>query len=188
MQPSECGNVPQTRRIVLTGGAVVMRTKNHSKTLALVALLTWSGCVLIPRVPPPPTPPSAEPLSVVKVDAAQEWTDSGLVVRKGERLIFWATGQIQPSAKPNRILGPDGDGGLYYRVGKGGLVGRIGNGRPFTVGARTHLFRRGGKSSHLPFAPPPIEMKQDGTLRLGLKDWRVGSYQGAFSVSIWSAP
>ena len=164
-----------------------MRTSHHSQALALVALLTWSGCIPLPRVPPPPTPPSAQPLAVVKVDAGQEWADSGLVVHKGERLIFWATGQIQLSAKPGRIIGPDGDSGLYYRVGKGGLVGRIGEERPFTVGARTHLFRRGGKSSHLPFAPPPMEMKHDGTLRLGLKGWRVGSYQGAFSVSIWSA-
>ena len=163
-----------------------MCTGSHPKVLALVALLTWSAC--LPRIPPPPTPPSAEPLAVVEVDATQEWTDSRIVVRKGERLIFWATGQIQLSSKPNRILGPDGDGGLYYRVGKGGLIARIGNERPFTIGARTHLFRRAGKGSYLPFAPPPIEMKRDGTLRLGFKDWKVGSYQGAFSVSIWPAP
>ena len=163
-----------------------MRTKMWPKTLALIGLLTWSGC--IPRVPPPPTPPSVKPLAVVTVDAAQEWTDSGIAVRKGDRLIFWATGQIQPRSKPNTTLGPDGDGGLYYRVGKGGLLGRIGTERPFTIGARTHLFRRGGKGSHLPFAPPPIEMKRDGTLRLGFKGWSGGSYQGAFSVSIWPAP
>lgn len=102
-----------------------MRTNVHSQILALVALLTWWGCIPIPRVPPPPTPPSAQPLAVVTVDAAQEWTDSGLVVHKGERLIFWATGQIQLSAKPDRIIGPDGDGVLYYRVGKGAWSGGL---------------------------------------------------------------
>lgn len=102
--------------------------------------------------------------------------------------MFWATGEIALSASPQEVLGPDGKNGMYYSVGKGGLIGMIDDQKPFTIGARTHLFRRGGKGSHLPFTPPPIEMKRAGVLKLGFKNWKPGLYSGAFLVEIWQAP
>ena len=152
-------------------------------------LLTSAGCLLPPvRIPPPPSRPATQPLASVRVDANEPWTDAGVIVERGERLVFWATGEIALSASPQEVLGPDGKNGMYYSVGKGGLIGMIDDQKPFTIGARTHLFRRGGKGSHLPFTPPPIEMKRAGVLKLGFKNWKPGLYSGAFLVEIWQAP
>lgn len=139
------------------------------------------------RIPLPPSPPARPALAEVAVDVGRAWTDSGVAVRKGDRLVFWATGDVKVRSRPEQTTGPDGMGAWAHRVGKGGLVGRVGEGKPFDIGARTHLIWRGAGRAQRLVAPPPIEMKRDGVLRLGIRDWRPGRYDGTFLVSIWQA-
>ncbi len=139
------------------------------------------------RIPLAPSPPARAPLAEVTVDVGRAWTDSGVVVRKGDRLEFWATGEIQARSGSAQTTRPDGIGAWAHQVGKGGLVGRIGEGKPFDIGARTHLIWKGAPRSHRLVAPPPIEMKRDGVLRLEVRDWQPGRYEGTFLVSIWKA-
>ncbi len=162
------------------------RTRRAFRT-SLAAIAVVLGVACAQRIPPSPTPPTSPALAQVTVEGGREWTDAGVIVRKGERLVFWATGEIRSASRPEP-WGPDGIEPSAYRVGKGGLVGRIGDGKPFDIGARTHLIWKGVYRSHRLVTPPPLEMKADGPLRLGVRNWKAGRYDGAYSVSIWGAP
>ncbi|MEQ1912995.1 MAG: hypothetical protein ABMA15_29535, partial [Vicinamibacterales bacterium] len=83
----------------------------------------------------------------VRVDAQQQWVDTGLTVRQGDRVTFQASGQIQVApgeastpdgiglsaapARPNRRGSPGSAEYPAPAVAVGGLLGRIGNGSPF---------------------------------------------------------
>lgn len=153
------------------------------RAFAVAALAVGSACAV--RVPPAPVAPARPALAEVTVDVGREWTDTGVVVQKGDRLVFWATGKVQALLRPEEPAGPDGTRPSAFGVGKGGLVGRIGDAKPFDIGARTHLiWKRAGRSSRL-VTPPPLEMKRDGVLHLGVRGWKPGLYDGTFLVSIW---
>ncbi len=162
------------------------RRSGARTAFAAVLVLVTGACAI--RTPPPPTRPSAPSLADAVVDLEREWTDTGVVVRKGDRLVFWATGEIRDLRRPDRIAGPDGINPSTFRVGRGGLMGRVGDGKPFDVGARTHLIWKGAFRSYRLVTPPPIEISVGGPLRLGVRDWRPGRYTGTFAVSIWRAP
>ena len=71
----------------------------------------------------------------VHVEATHPWVDSGLTVRKGDRLSFTADGTIQWGTKPDQVAGPEGHGAKPGKVGAGGLIGRVGySGKPFPIG------------------------------------------------------
>jgi len=163
------------------------RRARRAVRMSLAAIAVVLGVACAQRIPPSPTPPASPALAQVTVEVGREWTDAGLIVRKGERLVFWATGETRSASRPEPS-GPDGIDPSAYRVGKGGLVGRIGDGKPFDIGARTHLIWKGAYRSHRLVTPPPIEMKGDGPLRLGVRDWKPGRFEGTFMVSIWRAP
>lgn len=156
------------------------------RTLGIVASVLGMGCAV--RIPPAPTPPPNPPVAELVVDAERGWTDSGVVVRRGDRLVFWATGEVVVSSKRNHRVGPDGHNAYGQSVGRGGLVGRVGDGKPFDIGARTHLIWQGVSRAQRLVTPPPIEMKGDGALFLGVRDWTAGGYAGTFVVSIWRVP
>lgn len=164
-----------------------LRIRGFALCLAGTVAASVFGAACALRVPPPPTPPETPPIADVTVDLETAWTDSSVVVRKGDRLVFWATGELRSSSR-SEPSGPDGIGPSVHRVGKGGLVGRIGDGKTFDIGARTHLIWKGARRSYRLVSPPPLEMKTDGPLRLGVRDWKPGRYHGSFSVSIWRAP
>src|ERR1700731_3923784 len=89
----------------------------------------------------------------VKVEATHPWVDSGLTVRKGERLSFSADGTIQWGTKPDQVAGPDGHGAKAGKLGAGGLIGRVGyTGKPFPIGSTRS----------------PIVMPKSGKLFLGV--------------------
>src|SRR5450631_2706911 len=56
------------------------------------------------------TLPDASGRTTVTVEAAHPWVESGLTVRKGERLSFEATGTIRWGSKPDQVAGPEGHG------------------------------------------------------------------------------
>ena len=111
----------------------------------------------------------ADPIATVTVDAKHPWVDSGLTVRKGERLSFRADGTIQWGSTSDKAAGPEGHGAKGDKIGPGGLIGRVGyNGKPFAIGnTRT-----------------PIVMPKDGKLFLGINDFIFGDNAGAFTVTI----
>ena len=110
----------------------------------------------------------------VRVDANVSWNNTGIVVRRGDRLSFSATGQINYAPGAENMAGPDGSEklrGAQFPVAAmpvGGLIGRVGNGAPFPIGSNAQ----------------PINMPANGTLMLGVNDDNYGDNSGFFSVVI----
>jgi hypothetical protein len=109
----------------------------------------------------------------VRVEANRPWTDTGLVVRAGERISFNTTGTVTFGA--NMQAGPDGNKDMppnrNYPVPSmsvGGLVGRVGNGRPFPIGSARS-----------------IDMPNDGRLFLGVNDDQLGDNSDGFDVQLY---
>lgn len=161
------------------------------KQLLLACSVLTSGCLhltLHHPAPAMPPPPDYAPLAVVRIEPTREWTETTVTVRKGERLIVQANGDIRWTT-PDRHTNPDGKGWSSFGVGAGGLVGRIDDSKAFDIGARTHLFPdQHARGPHIPFVPPPLRMKRDGRLSLGFKGWKSDKFDGAFTVTIWRQP
>jgi hypothetical protein len=113
------------------------------------------------------------------VSARQQWTSTGIIVRRGEMLTLRSTGQIRLSGNDDDIAAPSGaKSGRRAVAGApipdtlaGALIGRIGpNGRPFRVGDQTS-----------------IPMPGSGDLFLGVNDDYCGDNQGEFRVEITRA-
>jgi hypothetical protein len=114
----------------------------------------------------------------VTVPATQAWTDTGINVKKGDRLSFHTTGQVNIAPGGNEaVAGPDGAAtDIGSRAGypvaampAGGLVARVGNrGAAFPVGSNSQ----------------PITMPADGRLFLGVNDNNYSDNSGAFTVTI----
>ena len=141
----------------------------RNRTVAALSVTLWCA-VVAPRHSLSQVVSPARTASVtVTVDAKLPWVDSGLMVRKGERVSFDAGGTIQWGAKPGQVAGPEGHDAKAGKLGKGGLIGRVGyNGKPFPIGnART-----------------PIVMPKSGELFLGINDFIFGDNAGVFAVTI----
>lgn len=113
------------------------------------------------------------------VSSRQQWTPTGITVRRGEVITFNTTGQLQLSADANDIATSAGakSGRLpaanapMPRLLAGALLGRIGNSAPFAVGDQTS-----------------IPMPAAGQLFLGINDDSLTDNQGEFRVEITRAP
>jgi hypothetical protein len=109
------------------------------------------------------------------VTARQQWTPTGITVRRGEVLTFTTTGQIRLSPDTNDIASSAGAKAGRYptanapmpRILAGALIGRIGNGQPFPIGDQTSL-------------PMPAA----GQLFLGINDDELNDNDGEFRVEI----
>jgi hypothetical protein len=114
--------------------------------------------------------PEGTARTTVTVEATFPWVDSGLTVRKGERLSFEARGTIRWGKKPDQVAGPEGHGAKAGKLGVGGLIGRVGvTGKPFPIGTtRT-----------------PLTMPQSGKLFLGINDFIFKDNAGSFKVTIF---
>jgi hypothetical protein len=95
----------------------------------------------------------------VSVAANQPWTDTGMTVKKGDRVYFT----------------PDGSGTAGARAGlpvpampAGGLIARVDTGTPFPIGSNTQ----------------PIVMPVNGRLYLGVNDDQFGDNSGFFAVTV----
>jgi hypothetical protein len=109
----------------------------------------------------------------VRVDANVPWNQTGVVVRRGDRVAFRATGQVKFGQGPSQAAGPDGADlkNPAYPVPAmpvGGLVGKVGNSAAFPIGSNTQ----------------PITMPANGTLVLGVNDNEAGDNSGFFSVVV----
>jgi hypothetical protein len=115
-----------------------------------------------------------EAQATVRVEANRPWTDTGLVVQPGERIAFSVNGTV--TFGKDMTAGPDGNKDMpananypVRTMSVGGLVGRVGNGRPFAIGStRT-----------------PIEMPNGGRLMLGVNDDALEDNSNGFDVQIY---
>lgn len=109
--------------------------------------------------------------SGIRVDGNTQWVATGLAVVRGQRLAFNATGHI--NVAEGASAGPAGTDVLHGdypvdTVGAGGLIARVGNGKPFAVGSISQ----------------EIVMPATGQLRLGINDDHFPDNTGYFTVSI----
>jgi hypothetical protein len=110
----------------------------------------------------------------VQVNANQQWNDTGVDVRKGDRVAFRTTGAINFGPNQGQNAGPDGNAdarNAAYPVPvmpAGGLIGKVANSAPFPIGANSQ----------------PITMPADGRLMLCVNDNEIADNSGAFSVVV----
>jgi hypothetical protein len=110
----------------------------------------------------------------IAVPGNQQWTATGLTVRRGEVLTFQSTGEVRYTPNPNDVAQPAGSKAQQYVGGAplpknfaGALIARIGNGEPFAIGDQTS-----------------VPMPAAGQLFLGINDDNVSDNQGGFRVNI----
>jgi hypothetical protein len=137
---------------------------------------------LFPAQQPQPAPGGRQPqqtpagqagttLATVRVDATRQWTDTGIDVRQGDRLMFFASDEIR--IDPRIVSGPGGtnSAGSPDRPLKalpvGALIGRV-NPTTFPIGANQN----------------PILIPAIGRLMLGINDNKLNDNSGAFLVRI----
>src|SRR5262245_15282378 len=119
-------------------------------------------------------PPVGQAAGTVNVAGNQPWTPTNISVRRGQQIRLNASGSINVSTAANS--GPDGNpaasvASSRYPVASapvGALIGRIGNGRPFMIGA----------------PPDPISMTANGQLFLGINDDNFSDNTGNYSVTV----
>lgn len=110
----------------------------------------------------------------VSVSPRQQWTSTGLTVKKGEVLTFNTSGEVQLSGDAGDVAAAAGSkagnksaGGPLPGALAGALIGRIGNGQPFAIGNQTR-----------------VPMPAAGQLFLGVNDDKLDDNQGEFRVDI----
>jgi hypothetical protein len=118
-------------------------------------------------------PPNAR--SVV-VPSNVEWTNTGFNVSRGQYLRFEPSGEIRLSMNGEDIGRPAGamsarraDKATIPSIPVGALIGRVGNGQPFSIGDTTNAF----------------DMPDNGRLFLGVNDDHVADNSGNYVVKIW---
>ena len=110
----------------------------------------------------------------ITVAANQGWVSTGISVRKGQRLSFTTTGNVQLSGDANDVANADGSKSARYapnaqmrNVLAGALIGKIGNGQPFAIGNQ-----------------PVIVAPGAGVLMLSVNDDSFGDNVGNFQVIV----
>jgi hypothetical protein len=110
----------------------------------------------------------------MEVQANVPWSDTGLVVRRGDQIMFSVRGQIAFGTGPTQRSGADGDPNTRARtapmpnVGVGALIGRIGNSAPFGIGNQKNA----------------LTMPASGRLFLAVNDDNYSDNSGAYRVTI----
>jgi len=109
----------------------------------------------------------------INVAANQPWTDTGMTVKKGDRVYFSSNGQIMVG--PGFVATVDGSATAGSRAGlpvpampAGGLIARVDNGAPFPIGANSQA----------------IVMPANGRLYVGINDDNFGDNSGFFAVTV----
>jgi len=112
----------------------------------------------------------------VIVPANVAWTNTGLNVSRGQYLRFEPSGEIRLSFNGDDMA--TAAGGKNFRlvdkaqiptIPVGALIGRVGNGQPFSIGDTTQAF----------------QMPADGRLFLGVNDDHLPDNSGNFVVKVW---
>ncbi len=112
--------------------------------------------------------------SGISVSPKQQWTSTGMTVRRGEVLSFSTSGEVQlsndssdRSTAAGSRSGRRATGAPLPNALAGALIGRIGNGQPFGIGDQT-----------------TVPMPAAGQLFLGINDDGLDDNQGELRVQI----
>ena len=112
----------------------------------------------------------------VVVPSNVQWTNTGFNVTRGQYLRFEPSGEIRLSMNGEDIgraagalTGRQAAGATIPTIPIGALIGRVGNGQPFSIGDTTNAF----------------DMPADGRLYLGVNDDHVGDNSGNYVVKVW---
>jgi hypothetical protein len=109
----------------------------------------------------------------LRVNANQAWTDTGLDVRQGDRVVFQASGQINYGRGADQTAIPDGGPDRRANtpdptVPVGALIGKIGNSAPFGIGSQSNA----------------LTMPASGRLMIGVNDSDHSDNSGFFNVVV----
>lgn len=111
----------------------------------------------------------------ISVPANRGWTDTGIDVNAGDRVVFQASGEVTFGRSPGQTASPDGNASARSAqypdptLPAGALIGKVGNnGKPFGIGSQTQ----------------PLPMPASGRLFIGVNDNELGDNSGAFSVVV----
>ncbi len=151
----------------------------RSNEVRRIYLARPSGARAATPVPPAALGSSTLPATggQIRVPANQHWTDTGITVRRGDRVTFNASGQVQFSAnasdKATSVGASSGQrpSGPMANVPVGALLGRVGPVAVFAIGNQTTL-----------------PMPADGRLFLGVNDDQITDNQGEFTVDVRPDP
>jgi hypothetical protein len=114
------------------------------------------------------------PSTQIHVDATQAWTDTGITVNAGDRVVFNASGQIAYGRSAGQTADPNGNPAEKRAnypdptVPVGALIGKVGNSAPFAIGMQTQ----------------PLAMPASGRLMLGVNDNELGDNSGFYTVTV----
>jgi hypothetical protein len=165
-------DVGGTRPLRLT---IATSTGSRDLTSSDVAQVYVNPVAASTQAAAPPAPaPAPIPAGAITVPANVGWTDSGIAVAPGQRVQFTATGDIMISNAASSGVGGSPAATVatikYPVAGApvGALIGRIGNGAPFLIGANTS----------------PILMRTLGRLMLGINDDNLPDNSGNFYVTV----
>jgi hypothetical protein len=120
---------------------------------------------------------AAIPSGGIRIPANQQWVPTGIMVRKGQRVAFSASGEVHFSGEAAHVSGPDGNPSVQTAglpvagMSVGGLIARVGNSQPFPIGSNRS----------------PIAMPETGMLMLGVNDTNVTDNSGEFIVTLQNA-
>jgi hypothetical protein len=111
------------------------------------------------------------PSGDIRVEANRDWTDTGITVRRGERLMVNARGDIMiGTGLSSGVNGtPAVNTGNYpvKNAAAGALIGRVGNSAPFLIGSQTQ-----------------VTMPANGRLFLGVNDDHFQDNSGNYAVGV----
>jgi hypothetical protein len=117
---------------------------------------------------------SASSAQGITVSGTQQWTPTGVIVRRGDWVTFNASGDVRIGGPGNPTASPGGvtpqttaPGAPMQNAPAGALIGKVGNGAPFLIGSQQR-----------------VRMTEAGQLFLGVNDGHLEDNEGNFQVSV----
>lgn len=110
----------------------------------------------------------------IVVAANQQWVSTGITVGRNQTVQFQSSGEVRLSGEQADLASVNGSATQRYAAGSplprvlaGGLIARVGNGRPFAIGNQTS-----------------VQMPAAGILYLGINDNSPNDNEGHFNVVV----
>lgn len=109
----------------------------------------------------------------IAIPSQQQWTPTGVTVRRGDWVSFNASGEIHIGSEGNPAIGVNGLAGVLApgapvaNGASGALIGRVGNSAPFLIGGQSRM-----------------QMPAAGQLFLGVNDGNLPDNTGSFQVQV----
>ena len=148
----------------MSSGEIARIVISRPENVAVATSGTNPGVANTPSVP-----------GAITVPANQPWTSTGITVKKGQRVTFTISGEIQVSDDPNDIVTADG-----------AKSGRKAPNAPLAVGAAGALLAKVGSSAPFPIGngTQTVTMPAAGILQLGINDDGFSDNRGNFQVIV----